>query len=160
MPHTCHWYRPCCSELMRATSAPSSAEAPDPEDPPGNVVTTYGMTESAGGVVYNGLALNGVGLRSTRRERSGCRGQQWLRCYRDGSDPKDSEGWYRTGDAGSVDPSTGILTVAGRTDDLIITGGENVWPEPVEVALLNHPGVQQVAVVGRPDPNGANTSAQ
>ncbi|HBX76473.1 MAG TPA: AMP-dependent synthetase [Acidimicrobiaceae bacterium] len=123
-----------------------------PEDLPGNVVTTYGMTESAGGVVYNGLALNGVGLRINAEGEIWLSGPTMLRCYRDGSDPKDSEGWYRTGDAGSVDPSTGILAVAGRTDDLIITGGENVWPEPVEVALLNHPGVQQVAVVGRPDP--------
>jgi O-succinylbenzoic acid--CoA ligase len=58
---------------------------------------------------------------------------------------------FRTGDLGSLDAS-GVLTVHGRVDDAIITGGENVNPEEVEAVLRSLPGVADVAVVGRPDP--------
>jgi len=75
-----------------------------------------------------------------------------LRCYRDGTDPKDAGGWYRTGDLGSVDASTGRLTVDGRADELIITGGEKVWPAVVEAVLLGIDGIADATVVGRPDP--------
>ena len=54
-----------------------------------------------------------------------------LRCYRDGADPKLPDGWFPTGDLGEIEPD-GRLTVHGRRGDLIITGGENVWPEAVE----------------------------
>jgi O-succinylbenzoic acid--CoA ligase len=74
-----------------------------------------------------------------------------LRCYRDGTVPLDPEGWFRTGDAGSLDPG-GRLSVSGRLREMIITGGENVWPAAVEEALRSHPGVAEVAVAGRPDP--------
>ena len=74
-----------------------------------------------------------------------------LRAYRDGTDPKDAHGWLETGDLGSTDRA-GRLVVHGRRGDLIITGGENVWPDPVEVRLALHPGVADVAVVGRADP--------
>jgi malonyl-CoA/methylmalonyl-CoA synthetase len=60
-------------------------------------------------------------------------------------------GWLRPGDAGWID-ADGRLRVAGRVDDLINTGGEKVWPAEVEAALHDHPGVADVAVVGRPDP--------
>ena len=73
-----------------------------------------------------------------------------LRCYRDGSDPKHSGGWLTTGDVGEIDPG-GRLVVHGRRGDLIITGGENVWPEPVEKVLSAVPGVADVAVAGRDD---------
>ena len=73
-----------------------------------------------------------------------------LRCYRDGTNPRTPDGWYPTGDLGALD-ATGLLTVHGRRGDLIITGGENVWPEPVEAVLGTHPGVADVAVVGVPD---------
>ena len=73
-----------------------------------------------------------------------------LRCYRDGTDPRTNDGWFPTGDAGSVD-SDGLLTVYGRKGDMIITGGENVWPVAVERVLENAPGVAECAIVGRPD---------
>ena len=57
-----------------------------------------------------------------------------LRCYRDGTDPKTAEGWLPTGDLGEW-LDNGRLHVAGRRGDLIITGGENVWPEAVESIL-------------------------
>ena len=60
------------------------------------------------------------------------------------------EGWYFTGDTGYLDED-GDLWVTGRVDDMIITGGENVYPVEVEDALARHPGVAEVAVVGLPD---------
>lgn len=63
----------------------------------------------------------------------------------------DDDGWLRTGDLGQID-AEGMLWVRGRADDLIVTGGENVDPEVVERALLAHPDVEDVAVVGRDDP--------
>jgi O-succinylbenzoic acid--CoA ligase len=73
-----------------------------------------------------------------------------LRAYRDGSDPRTTDGWLPTGDVGTFEH--GVLSVDGRRGDLIITGGENVWPVAVERALADHPRVAEVAVVGRPDP--------
>ncbi|MDQ3572363.1 MAG: AMP-binding protein [Actinomycetota bacterium] len=63
----------------------------------------------------------------------------------------DVDGWLHTGDRGRIDES-GFLYVEGRLDDVIVTGGENVMPEEVEAALLQHPDVEDAAVVGRPDP--------
>ena len=60
------------------------------------------------------------------------------------------DGWYFTGDMGYVD-ADGELHVAGRVDDMIISGGENIHPVEVEDALARHPGVRDVAVVGEPD---------
>ncbi len=59
-------------------------------------------------------------------------------------------GWYFTGDMGRID-ADGELWVAGRVDDMIISGGENIHPVEVEHALGRHPGVRDVAVLGEPD---------
>ena len=121
-----------------------------PADRPPHVVTTYGMTETGSGVVYDRRPLDGVELRIVDGELQ-LRCQMLLRCYRDDADPLTPDGWYPTGDLGEID-SDGLLTVHGRRHDLIITGGENVWPEPVEAILLTHPGVADVAIVATPDP--------
>lgn len=60
-------------------------------------------------------------------------------------------GWLHTGDMGSFDEE-GYLTLRDRSKDLIISGGMNIYPREVEEALLRHPGVKAVSVVGRPDP--------
>lgn len=56
--------------------------------------------------------------------------------------------WFRTGDLGVLDPETGYLRIVGRTKEVIITGGMNVYPREVEDVLLSHPDVDDVAVVG------------
>ncbi len=122
-----------------------------PRSLPENVIGTYGMTESCGGVVYDGLPLSGVEARIDDDGGIELRSPTLLRCYRDGTDPKLAGGWYSTGDLGSIDRATGRLTVLGRVDDLIITGGEKVWPAEVEAVLVSDPGVVEAAVVGRPD---------
>jgi len=130
-----------------------------PEDRPANTVATYGMTETLGGVVYDGLPLNGTAVRIAEEDRAAdgsghieLATRSLLRCYRDRSDPVAADGWYRTGDLGWVEPGTGKLHVDGRADDLIITGGEKVWPHAVETVLATHPQVAELVVVGRPDP--------
>jgi acyl-CoA synthetase (AMP-forming)/AMP-acid ligase II len=60
------------------------------------------------------------------------------------------DGWYHTGDAGYLDEE-GFLYIRDRIKDLVITGGENVYPAEVENAVLAHPGVADVAVIGVPD---------
>lgn len=123
-----------------------------PPDRPKNTVATYGMTESGAGVVYDGLALSGVGLRVAGDGGIELSGPTMLRCYRNGEDPKDAHGWYRTGDVGTVDHRSGRLSVHGRADDMIISGGENVWPEPIEAILGRHEAIADVAIIGRADP--------
>ncbi len=124
--------------------------AADPGPRPANVVRTYGATETGGGVVYDGRPLDGVEVRAVDGEVH-VRGPMLLRGYRDGTDPKGAGGWLPTGDSGAID-ADGRLVVAGRLADVVVTGGEKVWPDDLEVVLAAHPGVREVAVVGRPDP--------
>ncbi|MDP9006914.1 MAG: fatty acid--CoA ligase family protein [Actinomycetota bacterium] len=121
-----------------------------PRSRPANVVATYGLTETGGGVVYDGRPLPGVEVREVGGELQ-IRGPMVLRCYRDGTDPRDRAGWLPTGDAGSV-AADGTVQVRGRLAEVIVTGGEKVWPAPVEEVLGRHPGVAEVGVAGRPDP--------
>jgi acyl-CoA synthetase (AMP-forming)/AMP-acid ligase II len=60
-------------------------------------------------------------------------------------------GWYRTGDVGRL-TADGYLYIMDRAKDMIISGGENIYPAEVEAVLADHPAVAEVAVVGRPDP--------
>ena len=126
-----------------------------PADRPSNSVATYGMTETGSGIVYDGFALDGVRLRVVDGQIE-VRGDMLLRCYRNGVNPKSADGWLPTGDLGSL-ADDGRLSVFGRAGDLIITGGENVWPEQVEAVLARHPAVADVAVVGVPDPQWGQT---
>ena len=142
-----------------------------PADLPPNAVATYGMTETGSGVVYDGVPLDGVeiAVRDVPDEDAAAdadglplegeilvRAPMLLRCYRDRSDgrvvgPDGERSWFATGDAGRLDGS-GVLTVSGRLDDVIVTGGEKVWPDLVERIVITHPGVSDVAVWKRADP--------
>lgn len=117
---------------------------------PANCVTTYGLTETGSGVVYNGKALRGVEL-EIRDSIVYIKAPMLLRAYRDGSVPLDSNGWFCTGDRGSISDD-GVLQIEGRDSDLIISGGENIWPENVEDALRDFPDVTDLCVAGVPDP--------
>jgi O-succinylbenzoic acid--CoA ligase len=123
-----------------------------PDDLPAHVVSTYGLTETGSGVVYDGVALPGVevGIDPLSAEVR-LRGPMLARAYRDGLGLLDGQGWLATGDAGSWDRD-GKLRIDGRLSELIVTGGENVWPAPVERILARHRAVAEVAVAGRPDP--------
>jgi len=61
----------------------------------------------------------------------------------------DNDGWFRTGDIVRIDD--GYISITGRAKDLIITGGENVYPREVEAVLEEHPAVVEAAVIGKPD---------
>ena len=127
--------------------------AAPPSGLPDNVVTTWGMTETAGGIVYDGVPLDGVEVRA-EHGRLWVRAPMLGRAYRSSAgdtDLRTADGWFDTGDAGEVRPD-GSVVVHGRVGEMIVTGGENVWPAAVEPVLATHPGVADVAVVGRPDP--------
>jgi O-succinylbenzoic acid--CoA ligase len=118
------------------------------------VVPTYGMTETCGGVVYAGRPLAGVEVRAARWGELLVRGPTLMRGYR--LDPPASlaafepGGWLRTGDGGEVDDD-GTVRVLGRIADVIVSGGEKIWPAEVETALSSHPGVAAVLASGSPD---------
>ena len=63
----------------------------------------------------------------------------------------DADGWYHTGDLASMD-DRGYLRIEGRLKDMIIRGGENIYPKEIEDVIFRHPSVAEVAVVGSPDP--------
>jgi len=120
----------------------------------GRVVSTYGLTESCGGVVYDGIPFEGTDVRVASTGEIELTGPTLMEGYR--ADPSSTarafavDGWLRTGDLGVLD-AEGRLGVHGRADDAIRTGGETVWPDEVEDALRSHPGVADVAVVGIAD---------
>jgi O-succinylbenzoic acid--CoA ligase len=127
-------------------------DRPPPERAP-NVVVTYGMTETGGGCVYDGTPLDGVELDVVGGEVH-LRGPVLGRAYRtaDADVPFTADdGWLATGDGGRFD-GDGRLVVDGRLDDVIVTGGEKVWPGPIEDVISRCAGVGAVMVVGRPDP--------
>jgi len=123
---------------------------------PANVVHTYGLTETGGGVVYDGTPLPGCEVHIDGSDHIALRGPMLARGVRQPDQESltavvDEQGWLRTGDLGSW-ADDGRLEVHGRADDLIVTGAENVWPTAVEAAIGSMASVREVAVMGRPDP--------
>ena len=117
-----------------------------------SVICTYGMSETAGGCVYDGVPLGGVRLRVDPDGRIVIGGATLAKGYRNPSDPDPfaEPGWFRTEDLGTMDDS-GVLMVLGRADEAISTGGLTVLPQPVEAALATHPAVADCAVFGLDD---------
>lgn len=135
------------------------------------VLTTYGMTETSSGVASGGTdpatlddplaarPLPGVQLRvepDGSADGSGeilVRGEMVFAGYLDDAAATAAavrDGWLHTGDIGTID-GAGLLRVADRRDDLIISGGENVYPAEVEAVLAEHDTVAEAAVAGAPD---------
>ncbi len=61
------------------------------------------------------------------------------------------KGWFRTGDLGHMD-NEGFVYITGRSSDMYISGGSNVYPREIEEKILTHPNIAEVAVLGTPDP--------
>ena len=128
------------------------------------VVTTYGMSETCGGCVYDGQPLPGVSM-----DVDQATGAIWLsgpmlatgylgdeertrRCFVSRPDSQAGEParrWFITSDRGHI--VDGRLQVLGRLDDVIISGGIKVEPGPIEALLALNPLVSECAVVGLPD---------
>jgi O-succinylbenzoic acid--CoA ligase len=116
-----------------------------------SVVRTYGMSETAGGCVYDGIPLAGVHVRIDDG-RIVLGGVTLAKGYRNPVQPNPfaEPGWFRTDDLGTIDDS-GVLRVLGRADDAISTGGLTVLPQLVEAALATHAAVADCAVFGVAD---------
>ena len=120
-----------------------------------NIVTTYGLTETWGGIAYDGRLFEGSTARLGADAEIELAGPTLMDGYAGDAAATGAafttDGWLRTGDSGRIEDD-GRLVVLGRLDERIRTGSETVWPAEVEAALLEHPGVAEVAVAGRPDP--------
>lgn len=118
------------------------------------VVATYGMSETCGGCVYDGVPLDGVTVALEPGTGRIVLGGGTVAAGYLGAPDLTAETFsphgFRTTDLGELAPD-GRLTVLGRVDDVINTGGEKVAPAAVERALLTVPGVHGVCVVGLPD---------
>lgn len=143
--------------LGGAAAAPTLvAQARDAGVP---VVTTYGMSETCGGCVYDGVPLDGVQVTIDLDDRitiagdvlaAGYRGAPGGTAFEDHPDGRR----LRTSDLGRwLTDADGVrrLQVLGRADDVIVTGGEKIAPAAVEAVLAGAPGVGEVCVVGVPD---------
>lgn len=130
-----------------------------------SVLERYGMTETlmlvsnpydgerrAGTV---GFPLPGVELRLSDGEIV-VRGPSVFAGYRGRDEGPDADGWFATGDIGELG-ADGYLRIVGRSKELIITGGFNVYPREVEDVLLSHPAVAEAAVVGVPSEEWGET---
>ncbi len=136
------------------------------------VVLTYGLTEAGSGVTAlvagevaahpgsAGRPLPGVEVRIADAAANGTgeiqvRSRAAFSGYLGSPEATaaafEADGWLRTGDAGSLD-GDGFLHVIDRRDDLIVSGGENVFPAEVEAVLAKHPAIAEAGVAGRPDP--------
>lgn len=116
-----------------------------------HVVTTYGMSETCGGCVYDGVPLDGVtvALADGLVRLAGPVLATGYRLRPDLTAAAFGPEGFTTSDLGAL--RDGVLTVLGRSDDVIVTGGEKVAPAAVEAALLAHPAVVDVGVVGVDD---------
>jgi O-succinylbenzoic acid--CoA ligase len=118
------------------------------------VVATYGSSETAGGCVYDGYPLDGVGVVVGLDGRIRLGGPTVFAGYE--GDPALTaqclvDGWFVTSDHGRLDED-GRLTVLGRIDDVVVSGGVNVPGGVVASRLRAHPGVAAAEVVGVDDP--------
>ena len=113
-----------------------------------NVITTYGSSETSGGCVYDGRPIAGARVKIIDG-RIHLGGPMVARGYRGFQSPDLQDGWFRTSDAGSLIDDH--LTVHGRIDNIIDSGGLKLHPEVLETFLLKVEGVTGACVVGKQD---------
>jgi O-succinylbenzoic acid--CoA ligase len=104
-----------------------------------NVVVTYGMTETSGGCVYNGIPLDGVEISITSEKRIAIKGTVLAHTYLGAEalwDTQFKDGWFHSSDLGRIENEK--LIVEGRSDDVIISGGENISLSAIESSLHAH----------------------
>ncbi|KAB2812555.1 AMP-binding protein [Pimelobacter simplex] len=151
-----------------------------------DLIQSYGMTETCGPITFlgpddhrrggerlasAGVAVPGVELgvfdpATGERCPVGETGEVWTRSalimagYRNQPGELSAvlreDGWFRTGDAGYQD-ADGYLFLCDRVKDMIVSGGENIYPVEVENVLMTHPDVRDVAVIGVPDERWGET---
>jgi o-succinylbenzoate---CoA ligase len=117
-----------------------------------NLIDSYGMTETSGGVIYHGQPLPGVEIALDRDGRIEIGGSVIAQGYTSSSVSffrRGNQPWFRSNDLGRFD--SGRLIVLGRADDVLISGGEKVHPQAVEQLLSGLPGIEAAVVVGIPD---------
>ncbi|MEU6717232.1 AMP-binding protein [Nonomuraea sp. NPDC046802] len=130
-------------------AAPRPGLVDEARDLGARVVTTYGMSETCGGCVYDGQPLYNVDLKIGDDDLIRIAGPVLFSGYRFADAPLDG-GWFVTSDLGEL--TGGRLRVLGRADDVINTGGEKVVAASVTAVLSTHPEVADAAVIGVPDP--------
>jgi len=121
------------------------------------VFASYGSSETSGGCVYNGTPIGGTEVRVVDGQLE-IAGTVLAEGYlgdpgrsRDRFIEVHGERWYRTGDLGEVDATTGLVRVLGRGDNVIISGGEKVSLDSVERVARSLPGLSETVAVGQPD---------
>ncbi len=116
------------------------------------VVRTYGMSETCGGCVYDGVPLDGVRMRIDDSGQVQLAGPMLFDGYADAEATAQvlRDGWFATADLGEID-ADGRLRVTGRIDDVVISGGVNVPLPAVTAALRTYEGVRDAVAIGVPD---------
>jgi long-chain acyl-CoA synthetase len=147
--------------LTETTGAITSlmADDHDPDGPRASLLRSAGRP-------FDHVELRIVDTDSGAELPSGAVGEVWTRSAQNmlgyWNKPEETaevlteDGWFHTGDAGWID-ADGYLFLHDRIKDMIVSGGENVYPAEVENALLNHPGVADAAVIGVPDDKWGET---
>ena len=138
------------------TYLPTEMHSLDDEDPNSNIGSC--------GIPRTGMeiAILDSNLKSLKTGEVGeicCRGPAICAGYHDNPDATEEAmegGWFHTGDLGYVD-ERGLVFITGRSSDMYISGGANVYPREIEEVLLTHPGVSEVAVFGVPDEKWGET---
>ncbi len=125
-----------------------------PHDLAPNVITTWGMTETGSGIVYDGRILNEVEVASIDGQLA-VRSPTLFRSYRNAPRPRivgpdGLDDWFPTGDAGDVRDNH--VRVRGRMEFVINSGGEKIWPEDLETVIGSLASVADVAVAAMNDP--------
>ena len=118
------------------------------------LVTSYGMTEMSGGCIYDGKALPGVEVRIEESGRISLNGPMRALCYLNNERATNQSfvgDWFVTSDHGFID-NKGLLHIAGRADDVIISGGEKISTQEVQRVVQQRYPNMEIYVIGIPDP--------